>query len=318
MKLNLTLLPALWLAVFTAPATAQIEGAPALIDYQGRLLDAAGAPLAPGSPANYQVDFRIWNQLQGGSVVWAERQVVTVLDGEFSVRLGEGVAFDGLPRPAFTEVFAPRDRFLGVTVAVPGQTPAEIAPRLAFLSVPYALVAERAKLADTATAAVSAQTADTATTATTAATATYATSAANAATADVALVANALAGGNSGVINRLQYGIQTYSTQNLERFDVGSKPLTVFDISRSDFSALKILLPSVANAPAGTVMTFYVRNSPANFTFIASVAPGAPTVQDGFGNELILGGQSGYRVTLVRTGTAATAADWRVLSVGLN
>lgn len=137
-----------------ARAQTPVAGAPPTIDYQGQVLDANGAVLAPTTPTNYTMQFRIYNQQTGGTIVWAESQVVTVDKGAFSVRLGLGVpipAVGGGNEGTTTDLrasFNEKDRFLGVTVQIPGQAPAEIIPRLAFLSSPFAFVAERAKSAD--------------------------------------------------------------------------------------------------------------------------------------------------------------------------
>ena len=169
---TLPLLAILLLLALAPRARTQVAGAPATIDYQGQVLDAAGAVLAPTTPTNFTMQFRIYNQQTGGTIVGSESQIVTVDKGAFSVRLGNGVRIpaggggnEGTTadlRQAFNAI----DRFLGLTVTIPAQTPAEITPRLAFLSSPFSLVAERAKLADTATAATTATTATTALTAT--------------------------------------------------------------------------------------------------------------------------------------------------------
>ena len=41
-------------------ASTQIAGPPGLIDYQGRLRDSDNAPLDGGTPTNFEVHFRIW------------------------------------------------------------------------------------------------------------------------------------------------------------------------------------------------------------------------------------------------------------------
>lgn len=136
-----------------------VAGAPATIDYQGQVLDTSGNVLAPLAPTNYTMQFRIYNQQAGGSVIWAESQIVSVDKGAFSVRLGSGV-----PIPAtaggnegtisdLRQAFSATERYLGLTVVIPGQPPAEVTPRLAFLSSPYSMVAERAKTADSAASA---------------------------------------------------------------------------------------------------------------------------------------------------------------------
>lgn len=141
-----------------AHAQTAVAGAPATIDYQGTVLDTAGAVLAPTTPINYTMQFRIYDQQTSGNIIWAESQIVTVDKGAFSVRLGSGVpiasgaATEGSTRD-LRLAFNTRERYLGLTVVIPGQPTAEITPRLAFLSSPFTLVAERAKLADTATTA---------------------------------------------------------------------------------------------------------------------------------------------------------------------
>ena len=153
-KLLLVTSIALLLGTSITPAFAAVDGSPALIDYQGRVLDANGVPFASTAPVNYEIEFRIWDAQEGGTLQWSEKQVVTVDNGNFSVRLGEGTALGTDPHPALLDLFATnKNRYLGVTVIIPNQTPGEIAPRLAFLTSPFAFVAERAKLADVATTA---------------------------------------------------------------------------------------------------------------------------------------------------------------------
>jgi hypothetical protein len=55
------------------------------MNYQGRLDDANGDPVADG---NYSVTFRLFNASSGGSSLWDETQTVTTVDGVFSVLLG--------------------------------------------------------------------------------------------------------------------------------------------------------------------------------------------------------------------------------------
>ncbi len=138
-------------------AQTPVEGAPSTIDYQGLVLDASGAVLAPTTLTNYTMQFRIYDQQAGGTVVWAESQVVTVDKGAFSVRLGTGIPIPvpgGGAREGTTDdlslAFNVKERYIGLTVIIPGQPNAEITPRLAFLSTPFSLVAERAKSADNA------------------------------------------------------------------------------------------------------------------------------------------------------------------------
>jgi microcystin-dependent protein len=128
-----------------------VAGAPNTIDYQGRALDASGAPLANTTPANYEMLFRIYDAQEGGAIVWSEKQIVTVSKGLFSVRLGEGTAngSEGIVgQQHLADAFNGKERFLGVTIVIPGQTPVEILPRLAFLATPFAYVANRSVSAE--------------------------------------------------------------------------------------------------------------------------------------------------------------------------
>lgn len=143
------------LALAFAPlrfAYSQIEGTPHKVDYQGHLLASGGGNLSPGQATNFTIEFRIWDMQTGGSnppnVKWAEQQVVTVSDGDFSVRLGEGAVIGSEPHPELNTVFTQAERYLGITVKVLNQTNGEIVPRLAFLASPYSLATERAKTAD--------------------------------------------------------------------------------------------------------------------------------------------------------------------------
>ncbi len=128
-----------------------VAGAPATIDYQGKALDSAGGLLAPVSATNYEMLFRIYDAQEAGSIIWSEKQIVTVSKGLFSVRLGEGTANGtegSIPQSSLSEAFNGSARFLGVTIVITGQTAAEIQPRLAFLATPFAYVANKSVTAE--------------------------------------------------------------------------------------------------------------------------------------------------------------------------
>lgn len=153
-------------------SVAQVQSPPSQIDYQGQLLNSIGGPITgtggpgtTGTATNYEIRFRIWTSqtsILPADLVWAEKQIVTVTEtGLFSVRLGEGEVITvaaGDPRPltgtipnsatALLNVFNGNERFLGVTVIQPPNTPGEISPRLKFLSAPYAVVAQKARIAE--------------------------------------------------------------------------------------------------------------------------------------------------------------------------
>src|SRR6266545_3937226 len=87
---------ALLIAFIGSGLAATLCAQPALLNYQGRLSDAAGAPLSNGT---YTLEFNIYDAANGGSNVWgpflfdgntgnghAPRAVV--LQGRFNVILG--------------------------------------------------------------------------------------------------------------------------------------------------------------------------------------------------------------------------------------
>lgn len=138
------------LLVAAGMLTAAAFGPPQFIDYQGRLVNTDGSPLAANGALNYDVQFRIYDAETGGALIWAEKQTVTVTNGMFSVRLGEG---DAIPNtlgggnegsvdhtaPGLPGAFNGSERYLSLTVPVLSTAP--INPRLRFLSTPYSLVA---------------------------------------------------------------------------------------------------------------------------------------------------------------------------------
>ena len=149
-SLPLVVLTALFLGHVPSLPAQTIGGAPNTIDYQGKALDAQGAVLAPTTAANYEMTFRIYDAQEGGTIIWAEKQIVTVSKGLFSVRLGEGTATgEGtVLQTNLADAFTAASRFLGVTITITGQTPVEILPRLAFLATPFAYSANRSITAE--------------------------------------------------------------------------------------------------------------------------------------------------------------------------
>lgn len=146
---SLSLVTALLLSIALAPSAFAVEGAPPFIDYQGSVLDDQGNPLAPTAPALFKMEFRIWDQIGAGNLIWSEQQTVTVSKGQFSVRLGDGSAATDIIPPKVPQnqlllAFEGQDRFLGVTVVTNPALKTEITPRVAFLTTPFAHVANTA------------------------------------------------------------------------------------------------------------------------------------------------------------------------------
>jgi len=121
MKLKLVLIAAGLLLVLFSYSSAQV---PQLINYQGKLTKASGAPL----DTTISMVFSIYDAPVGGTALWTETQGAVVVDkGIFNVLLGSVT-------PIPYSVFDGSIRYLSVQV---GSDP-EITPRKPMVSVPYA------------------------------------------------------------------------------------------------------------------------------------------------------------------------------------
>lgn len=142
-----------------ASVSALLADVPLYINYQGSVTDAGGAAIGPSTPVNRKIIFRIWDHsssTEATSRLWTEEQTVTILNGEFSILLGQGNMYSTEPKPGLDTIFAggSTDRFLEITVdngdgnIVP-EVDQAIAPRQQLTSVGYAM---RAKMADSVSA----------------------------------------------------------------------------------------------------------------------------------------------------------------------
>jgi hypothetical protein len=110
-----------------AAATAVRAQIPRTISFQGLLMNAQGQPISDG---NHIVVLVIYDQANGGTVLFQETQTVQVLRGVFNTVIG-GATAGGIP-PSVT---FDRPYFLGVAV---DEGP-ELSPRTPMTSVPYAM-----------------------------------------------------------------------------------------------------------------------------------------------------------------------------------
>jgi hypothetical protein len=110
------------LACLLLSGASLIAAVPATINYQGIVADSAGNLLAPTTPFNRKVIFRIFDASTGGTRLWTEEQTVTIYKGEFSVLLGAGMSATGTAssetRPALDTVFtgSATNRFIEIMV----------------------------------------------------------------------------------------------------------------------------------------------------------------------------------------------------------
>jgi len=117
-------------------AYGQSASVPSLMNYQGRLTQPNGAPVADGQ---YKLTFRLFGEITGGTARWYQvMDPVVVRNGVFAVLLGSGnpLTPDVFEGPTFIEVQVGED------------TP--LTPRQPIVSVAYALRAEKAKVAESA------------------------------------------------------------------------------------------------------------------------------------------------------------------------
>ncbi len=96
---------------------------PNTMNYQGRLTDATGNPVAD---IPHSITFKIYDETS--AVRWEESHIATTTDGFFSVELGSNGT------PLTVDVFNCTECWLGITV----DADPEINPRTRFNTVPYA------------------------------------------------------------------------------------------------------------------------------------------------------------------------------------
>ncbi|HTI69174.1 MAG TPA: hypothetical protein VMF06_04380 [Candidatus Limnocylindria bacterium] len=147
--------------LLSGTAAYAVSDVPSVVNYQGKLLNSSGNQVTDGT---YTINFKLYGASSGSIFLWGSTYSVVVSGGYFNVILGEGgAAISGATYTSVgTALGATTTPYLGLTITADGNgpitNPSEIAPRLRFLSSPYALVAENAKFADSATSANNAQT----------------------------------------------------------------------------------------------------------------------------------------------------------------
>src|SRR5574341_141489 len=100
---------------------------PNLVNFQGRLLNNLGSPVADGS---YGVTFRLFDASVAGALVWAETSLVNTSGGVFTHQLGSDNPFDVTLFQDYDSLF--------LEIVVGGET---ITPRSRLTSAPYTRLA---------------------------------------------------------------------------------------------------------------------------------------------------------------------------------
>lgn len=117
---------------------------PYKVNYQGRLTNAAGSPMADGQ---YNMTFRLYSVLSGGAATWTETREttnrVTITNGQFAVQLGAVSALTPAmfsSQPLYLEVELPTPASATCSTASCGvYTEGAMTPRQALASSPYAM-----------------------------------------------------------------------------------------------------------------------------------------------------------------------------------
>jgi hypothetical protein len=117
------------LCLFGLVTLAHADGPPLKINHQGRLLDAAMAPVS----GQHTMKFAVYNMATGGTALWTESQTLAFDGGYYATTLGAVTPFA-------QNLFAGQTMYLGITV----DDDAEMTPREPVDSVPYSMVAANA------------------------------------------------------------------------------------------------------------------------------------------------------------------------------
>jgi len=142
LKKEITLIIAgLMLSIFFAVAAGAVPG---LINYQGRLL-AGGQAVTTDSQLPLPMTFRFYDASAAGSLLYEELQDVAVVDGIYSVQLGESPTENG-SYGNLIDAVAEAAAGIWLEIEINGEV---LLPRQKFTSTPYAIRAGEAEVAAT-------------------------------------------------------------------------------------------------------------------------------------------------------------------------
>lgn len=134
------------LALLLIGVSAGAQSVPPVMNYQAILTDDHGQPEAN---ITLGVNFRIYDEAEGGNLIWGEtQQVHTTPKGLFSVILGEGGPLDepmsaNNLQAAFASGTLVDQRYIEIQAMNPdGTSQSPMLPRQRFLTVPYAFQAQ--------------------------------------------------------------------------------------------------------------------------------------------------------------------------------
>ena len=106
----------------TPAAISSMETVPRLLSYQGFLTVGSAGPVSDGQ---YTINFRLFDQEEGGTEFWSETHLSTISDGLVSALLGSnGQPIETVPMNSFLEVeidgnvLSPRQQITSVLYSV--------------------------------------------------------------------------------------------------------------------------------------------------------------------------------------------------------
>ena len=117
----------LFVLIFTLIAFTEMfsQGIPETANYQGVLKDASGNIVPDG---NYNITFKLYDSVVGGTVLWTEAKVVNIIGGIINTQLGSVV-------PLNSNLFI-GPTWLGITI----ESGSELTPRITLTSTPYSFM----------------------------------------------------------------------------------------------------------------------------------------------------------------------------------
>jgi trimeric autotransporter adhesin len=117
----------LFVLIFTLIAFTEMfsQGIPETVNYQGILKDALGNIVPDG---NYNITFKLYDSVVGGTVLWTEVKVVNIIGGIINTQLGSVVLLNS-------------NLFIGATwLGITIESGSELTPRIALTSAPYSFM----------------------------------------------------------------------------------------------------------------------------------------------------------------------------------
>jgi microcystin-dependent protein len=151
---NTLLILAATLSIYATALAQAPSKVPSIISYQGNVTTAAGVPIGAAAPENRVLTFRFWNHPTDSAAenrLYSESQTVTLLNGDFSVLIGNGTPVTNEENLlTMAGVFSSKEVFLGITVddGDSGTEDPEMSPRQQIATTAFAFRATVAEGVD--------------------------------------------------------------------------------------------------------------------------------------------------------------------------